>query len=138
MEDNITTTVISATVSITVVAVSRWVFSRSDRRFPILVLIQEELLKIQKDPPWSTNGGNVHFEKIRETTKRLQPYFDRLRMVSFPRRNCSVQKAWSKFKNIREDDWNAAHSNREQKYDSLTKEEFLAEVTKVLNAISNA
>jgi len=127
---------VSATVSLLITIISRWIFSREDRRFPILVLIQEELLKLHKNPPWSTNGGNVYFEKARESAKPLQKYFDRLRMVSFPRRNCAVQKAWKAFANINEAEWKAAHPNRLVNFsDSLSKEEYLEEVSKVLEAL---
>jgi hypothetical protein len=135
MQPPIVAAIISAAVSITVVGISRWVFSRSDRRFPILVLIQEELLKLQKDPPWSTNGGNIDFDKVRSTAEPLQRYFDRLRMVSFPRRNCPAQKAWREFSGIQEDKWKAAHPNRAHNYDSLTNKEYLIELKKVLDAL---
>lgn len=135
MEAKITAVIISATVSVVIVAVSRWIFSRSDRRFPILVSIQEQLLQLQKNPPWSTNGENIYFEKVREVAMPVQPYLDRLRMVSFPRRNCVVQRAWAKFSNIHEQEWRAKHPKRERNFDALTKQEFIEEVAKVLNAI---
>jgi len=129
--------IISAFVSISIVAISRWIFSRADRRFPILVLIQEKLPEVQSNPPWDTNGGNVHFERIQKIAKPLQLYFDRLRMVSCPRKNCAVQKAWHEFRNISEKEWKARHPNRTTNYDSLSKVEFLQEVDKILSAISN-
>jgi len=135
MEPPIISALISASVSLFVVVISRWVFSRTDRRFPILVQIQDQLLKLQKDPPWSTNGGNVYFEKVRETAATIDPYFDRLRMVSFPVYECAAQKAWKRFRYIDEEKWKKAHPNRSANYDSLTKEEYLAELKQVLDSL---
>ena len=128
---------ISALVSVSVIGVSRWIFSRNDRRFPILVLIQTELLKLMADPPWDANGGFVDFKRIPETAKRLQPLFDQLSLVSWPVRNCPVQKAFKRFTDIRERQWKSDHPKRE-KYDIMQKEEFLDEIKPMLDSIKNA
>lgn len=126
---------ISALVSISVVAISRWVFSRNDRRFPVLVLIQGELLKLQSDPPWDGNGGGLHLHKIREYVAHINPYFAQLRMVSFPGRNCPAQEAWKKLANFDEETWKR-ETAREQKFvDFITKKEFQHEIDKVLNKL---
>jgi hypothetical protein len=129
-----TSVLISALVSLTIVGVSRWIFSRNDRRFPILVLIQEELLKIMGDPPWDANGGFVEFKRIPELTKRLEPLFDQLSLVSWPCRDCPVQKAFRGFAGIEEGQWKRDHPER-KKYDIMTKEEFLHEIKLILNSI---
>ncbi|MDR1284218.1 MAG: hypothetical protein LBK99_25880 [Opitutaceae bacterium] len=138
MEPPIISALISAAVSISVVAISRWAFSRNDRRYTILVIIQEKLLTLQADPPWDTSGGNIHFHRLPEIAKPLQPYFDRLRMVSFPKRECRVQKAWNKFKSIEEEEYKKARAKGAPQYDSMTKEEFKSEIDKILNKIKEA
>jgi len=127
---------ISAIVSISIVGISRWVFSRNDRRFPILVLIQAELLKIMQDPPWDANGGFVDFKRIPEISKKLEPLFDQLSLVSWPCRKCAVRKAYLDFSSIEENAWKAAHPQRER-YDIMKKEEFLEEIRKILKSIKN-
>ena len=128
---------ISALVSLSVVGISRWIFSRNDRRFPILVLIQEELLKIMAEPPWDANGGMVDFKRIPETAKRLQPLLDQLSLVSWPRRGCPVQKAFQTFAKIEEEQWKRDHPNRER-YGIMQKEEFLDEIKLILDSIKRA
>jgi hypothetical protein len=126
---------ISALVSVSVVAISRWVFSRNDRRFPVLVLIQEELLKLQRDPPWDGNGGGLHLHKIRSYVAHINPYFARLRMVSFPKRNCPAQEAWKKLSNFEEDVWRRETQREQDLVDFMTKKEFMHEIDDVLNKL---
>ena len=137
MKHKMTSALISALVSLTIVGVSRWVFSRNDRRFPILVLIQEQLLKIMTAPPWDANGDLIDFKRIPETAKRLQPLFDQLRLVSWPVRDCPVQKTFARFAGIQEDQWKQDHPKR-VKHDMMTKEEFLHEIKLILDSIKRA
>jgi hypothetical protein len=89
------------------------------------------------DPPWDANGGFVDFKRIPEIAKRLEPLFDQLSLVSWPCRDCPVQKAFREFAGIQEDQWKRDHPNRE-KYDIMKKEEFLHEIKLVLNSIKRA
>lgn len=126
---------ISTLVSISVVAISRWIFSRNDRRFPVLVLIQGELLKLQRDPPWDGNGGGLHLHRIREHVAHINPYFAQLRMVSFPGRNCPAREAWKKLANFDEEAWKRETAREQNLVDFMSKNEFRHEVDKVLSKL---
>jgi hypothetical protein len=137
MDPKITAALISAAIStivaLSIAIVSRFVFSRNDRRFAVMVLIQEELLKLQRNPPWDTNGGGLHLHKISEYVSHVDPYFRRLRMVSFPKRDCPAHQAWRKLVNFDEEKWRRETTGAQDFVDIMTKEEFIREIDKVLD-----
>lgn len=126
---------VSAAVSILIVIVDRYFFHRSDIRRSTVRDIKQKLVAMKNDPPWSTNGENVYFEKVRETAALLDLEFEELWKCSFPWQNRRVRRAWVKFRNIEEDEWKSENANRKPNYDSLTKDEFLQEVDKVLRRL---
>ena len=137
MSPQITSALISALVSLSIVGISRWIFSRNDRRFPILVQIQSELLEIMSDPPFDANGGAVDFNRIPKIANRLEPKFDQLSLVSWPCRDCPVQKAFRQFASIQEEQWKREHHGRVN-HDLMEKDEFLHEIKLMLDSIKSA
>lgn len=135
MDIKIAAALISAFVALSIVLISRFVFSRNDRRFPILVLIQEEILKLQSNPPWNSNGGGLHLHNIFKYVSHINPYFARLRMVSCPKRDCPAQEAWKKLANFDEDTWKRETKRKCDLVDVMTKEEFCHELDKVLDKL---
>ena len=77
---------VSAAVSLSVIFISRCLFSRDDRRFPIIVALQKELFDKIKDPPWNANGGMLHFSRFQEMVDEVKPLLHQLKLVSSPKK----------------------------------------------------
>ena len=133
MSPQLTAALVSACVSLSIVAISRWFFTRTDKRLPILIILQKKLLALQANPP--VVPYYLPFHKVAESAEKLQPYFDQLRMVSFPRKICRVQRALSSFKGFDETRWKG--ENPSHRYaDGLSGDEYATEIRKILTEIT--